>query len=319
MSRIVQPVDSPVDGGVIATSWLRDVYELAKPGIVKMVCITAGVGFALSALGRVWTPAEFAVLGAFCLLGTALSAAGANALNMAFEVRRDSAMDRTRSRPMPAGRMATAHGMLTGAALSLAGVLVLWLGTNPVAAMVSLATIVSYVLIYTPMKPLTPLATLVGAVPGALPPLIGWAAAGSGVWRGLDQPGGWTLFAIMFVWQVPHFLAIAWKYREDYAKGGHRVLPVLDPSGVRTAWASMVWAVALVPVSLAPVVAMPGRFSVLYLIVATIMGLMFVWTAVRFARTLSDRSARSMFLASIAYLPVVLLALVGDAVIVRLL
>jgi len=315
-----QPIDAALGAPAReAVSWARDVYALAKPGIVKMVVITTGVGFALAAMTRAWTLPQLVMTAFMCLLGTALSAAGANALNMAVEARRDSAMHRTMRRPIPAGRMGVAHGMGAGVLFSVAGVAVLALGTNAVAALVSAVTILSYVLIYTPMKPVTPLATLVGAVPGALPPLIGWAAASVGPWRGLSETGGWTLFALMFVWQVPHFLAIAWKYREDYARGGHAVLPVVDPSGVRTAWAAMLWALALVPVSLAPVVAMPGRVGLVYVVVATVAGLLFAWAGVRFARTLADREARALFFGSIAYLPVVLITLVGDAALTRLL
>lgn len=322
MTRVHQQVEAVLGasaGGERAGSVARDWYALAKPGIVKMVVVTAGVGFALAAMTRVWAGPELLTTAMLCLLGTALSAAGANALNMAVEARRDAAMHRTMRRPIAAGRMTVAHGLWAGAGCAAAGVAVLWLGTNPVAALVSAVTVLSYVLVYTPMKPMTPLATLVGAVPGALPPLIGWASASDGWWRGMNEPGGWALFALMFVWQVPHFLAIAWKYREDYARGGHAVLAVVDPTGVRTAWTAMVWAVAMVPVSLAPVMAMPGRIGLVYVVIATAAGVGFVWSAVRFARTLAERDARALFLGSIAYLPVVLVALVCDAAVTRLL
>lgn len=300
-------------------SWRQDVLVLSKPGIVKLVLVTTGVGFIMAAAARTPFRPEFLLTALWCLIGTALSAAGANALNQAFEVRRDSAMHRTRHRPMPAGRMSLSHGLAVGIALSALGLAVLAVGANLIAAAVSLATILSYVFIYTPMKPLSPLATIVGAIPGALPPLIGWAAASEGPARGLDHPGGWSIFAIMFIWQIPHFLALAWKYREDYARGGHMVLPVVDPSGARTALTSVVWSIALIPVSLIPVRAMPVPLGWPYAIVASAAG---IWFAVRAWRLLSERSdanARALFLGSIVYLPLVLAAMVGDLLLSMLL
>lgn len=296
-----------------SAAWRADVMKLSKPGIVKMVLITSAVGFALAALERGgWTIGSLALAGLWCLLGTTLSAAGANALNQAMEFRRDALMRRTMNRPIPAGRMSVGAGAWIGAVLSLGGVLILWIGTNHVAALVSLATILSYVFVYTPLKPITPLATLVGAVPGALPPLIGWAAASDGVWRGLDHPGGWSLFALMFVWQVPHFLAIAWKCREDYERGGYRMLPLIDPSGARTSWISLLWALTLIPVSLSTVRAMPDRFGWLFLCVATVVGVGFAISAARLVAQRTDRRARELFFASIIYLPIALVAMVAD-------
>jgi protoheme IX farnesyltransferase len=304
-------VDAPVVMG--SAAWRADVVKLAKPGIVKMVLITTAVGFTLAAMERGgWPLSVMALAALWCMVGTTLSAAGANALNQAMEFRRDALMRRTMNRPIPAGRMSVSMGAWLGALFALAGVLILWLGTNPVAALVSLATILSYVFIYTPLKPVTPLATLVGAVPGALPPLMGWAAASDGVWRGLEHPGGWSLFALMFVWQVPHFLAIAWKCREDYERGGYRMLPLIDASGARTSWISLLWAVTLIPVSLSTVRAMPDRFGWLFLSVATVVGVGFVISAARLVAQRTDRRARELFFASIIYLPVALLAMVAD-------
>lgn len=322
MTRLQSELASPESRGAetgVNAGWRADVVALSKPGIVKMVLITSAVGFTLAALERGgWTWGEVALAGVWCFLGTMLSAAGANALNQAMEARRDGLMHRTRRRPIPAGRMSTLMGVAVGAALAMGGVLILWMGNNAVAALVSLVTIFSYVFIYTPMKPLTPLATLVGAVPGALPPLIGWTAgtaigaqAGGG-WVGLDHPGGWSLFALMFVWQVPHFLAIAWRCREDYERGGYKMLPIIDPTGARTAWVSLLWAVTLIPVSLATVLAMPERFGWLFVGVATIVGVGFAISAARLVARRTDRRASELFFASIIYLPVVLVAMVAD-------
>ncbi len=313
--------EASVSGGLGA-----DVMALSKPGIVKMVLITTGVGFALAALERGgWSWGGLALAGLWCFLGTMLSAAGANGLNQAMEARRDGLMNRTRRRPIPAGRMSVPMGIGIGTVMAMGGVGILWAGNNSVAALVSLVTVLLYVFVYTPMKPVTPLATLVGAAPGALPPLIGWTAgwgrevsvwAGgwgvSGGWRGLDHSGGWSLFALMFVWQVPHFLAIAWRCRADYERGGYKMLPIIDPTGARTAWVSLLWAVTLIPVSLATVLAMPDRFGWLFVVVATMAGAGFVVSAARLVARRTDRRASELFFASIIYLPVVLVAMVTD-------
>lgn len=291
------------------------VVELSKPGIVKMVTLSSAVGFVMSALVQEWTMPRLAVSAAGCLLGTALSAAGANALNQTMEVERDALMRRTRNRPVPSGRMGEVSAMLAGVLLGVAGLGVLCLLCNPWASMVSAVTIATYLFWYTPMKPVTPLATIVGALPGALPPLIGWAAASPGQpWGGLNEPGGWAIFAIMFVWQIPHFLAIAWKYREDYAAGGHRVLPVVDPSGASTARSVVAWSLTLVPISLVAVRAMPERLGVVYSIVALLAAGIMVVESVRLARSRTDANARRLFFASIIYLPVIFMGMVGDAV-----
>ncbi len=322
MTQVSTPTSSEAPHAVAAPSGLgsllNSTVESSKPGIVKMVLVTTIVGFSLVALGSTWDPWTLVWLALACLVGTALSAAGANALNMAMESRRDAAMHRTEARPIPSGRLSVAHGWIIGSVLSVLGVTVLWLGTNPVAALVSLVTILSYVLVYTPLKPVTPLATIVGAFPGALPPLIGWCAASTGPLASIDQAGGWALVAIMFVWQVPHFLALAWKYREDYERGGYRVLPSIDPEGSRTAWTALIWSVALVPLSLLPILVMPGRLGLIYLIVALAGGLYLLWVSVRLVRERSDSSAMRLFLGSIMYLPLVLFAMVGDAALIGL-
>jgi protoheme IX farnesyltransferase len=178
---------------------------------------------------------------------------------------------------------------------------------------VSVGSIVSYLFIYTPMKPVTPIALWVGAVPGALPPLIGWCAASGGVWRGLDAPGGWSVFLIMFAWQVPHFLALAWKYREDYARGGYRVLSLHDSTGLVTGWHSVLWTLVTIAVSLVPVWSLRASVGLGYALAAVMLGCGFLYLSVMMLDQRSDRSARALFLGSIAYLPLVLAALVIDS------
>ncbi len=304
------------------------IIELSKPGIVRMVVIATGVGYLIGSIGAV----PNLLVAAACLIGTALSAAGANALNQACEVERDSCMSRTADRPIPGGRLSRSAGYRVGVLMSLLGVLILWFGAAPAAAVVSLATILSYVLFYTPLKAVTPLSTLVGAIPGALPPLVGWAAAsgpvvgeGSSSWSRLLDPGGWSLFALMFVWQIPHVMAISWKYRDDYAAGGYRVLPSVDPTGLKTARASVLWAVTLIPVSIFPSVAITlgsgsDKSTVLgmsYVVVATVCGLVMLWSTLEFLRERTNRRALVVFIVSILYLPAVLVAMLLDAFLVH--
>lgn len=317
-------------GGARASAAARrgtagSLLELTKPGITRMVTVTSAVGFAmawmtsrgvggspgLSGWGLLW-------LALATVVGTALSSAGAGALNEWWERERDSRMRRTRTRPIPDGRLTAGQGLAAGLLLSALGVGLLLALVNWAAAAVSLATILSYIVVYTPLKPVTPLATLVGAIPGALPPLIGWTAAwGAGgapdAWHGLGQAGGWSVVLLMVVWQIPHFLAIAWMYREDYALGGHRVLPVVDESGVRTAWTALLWSLTLLPVSLFPVVAMPGSLGWVYVGLALALGALMLGAAARLARTRSNGDARRLFFASIVYLPLTLAAMVADA------
>jgi protoheme IX farnesyltransferase len=309
VSQIEQP--ARIDALSGASVW-RDYVELTKPGIVKMVAMSAGVGFIAAYALREWTTASLVIAIIGCLVGVVLSAAGANTLNQVWEVSRDARMQRTASRPIPSGAVSPTRGAVFGTALSAGGVLVLLLANGPAPALISLLTIVSYVLLYTPMKPITPLATVVGAVPGALPPLIGFAAASPGPWGGLAAPAGWSLFALMFLWQIPHFLAIAWKYREDYAKGGFAVLPVQDPDGTRTARAAFVWAAALLPVSLVPALCIDA-LGALYVVMTVIAGLGYLAACAKMLRGCDDRSARLVFVASIIYLPIVLLSLAVDA------
>ncbi|HEV7498765.1 MAG TPA: heme o synthase [Vicinamibacteria bacterium] len=269
---------------------LADYLELTKPRITVTVCMTALVGYVMGTRGTVDGPRL-----ALCLAGTALVAAGASTLNMLFERRTDALMLRTRNRPVPAGRLRGAEALAFGLALTAAGLLVLGFGTGVLSALVAFVTWATYLFAYTPLKTRTSLSTIVGAFPGALPPVIGWTAA-----RGQLEPGAIVLFAILFLWQIPHFLAIAWIYREDYARGGLPMLPVLDPDGVLTGRQAVANSLALLLVSVVPTIAgLDGR---VYLVGAIALGVAFtgvaVWSAIR--RTAA--AARGLFLASIVYL-----------------
>jgi protoheme IX farnesyltransferase len=240
------------------------------------------------------------------LLGTALVAAGASALNQLLERRSDALMRRTENRPLPAGRLHPTEVLVFGFALGLSGVCYLALTVQrPWAALIAAITFISYVWIYTPLKRRTPLNTLVGAVPGALPPLIGWAAV-----RGSLDPEALALFFIIFLWQVPHFLAIAWIYRDDYARAHQRMLPVVDPDGTRTGRQMLTYCMALIPTSLAPVAF--GGSGLIYLGGALFLGLFFLACALRFTRERSVAQARRVLRGSLVYLPALFALLVLD-------
>lgn len=314
------PMDSAVAVPAPAAMTIRDsltaLVELTKPGITKLVLVTTAVGFTLGALARTWDPVRLILVGLACLAGTALCSSSANALNQLWERRRDALMPRTCARPLPTRRVGALTAGVFGVTCGLAGVWTLALFVTPAASLVALTTIVTYVFVYTPMKTLSTVSTIVGAVPGALPPVIGFAAASPGAgFDSLVHPAAWSLFAIMFVWQIPHFLAIAWMHRDGYARGGFRVLPLFDPDGGRTARASLAWLAALVPVSLWPIIAMPGRIGWGYAVAALALGVLFIRPAIRFHRERTTPNARRLFFASIIYLPLLLLAMVADALI----
>jgi len=239
--------------------------------------------------------------------GTALVAGGAAVLNQLYERDTDALMRRTRLRPLPDGRVSPGDARFFGLALSTAGLALLAARANWLAATLALATLVVYLVIYTPLKRRTPLSTLVGAVPGALPALIGWTAS-----HGTIAAGGATLFAIVFLWQIPHFMAIAWLYREDYSKAGFPMLPVIEPEGRRAGRQAVLYALALVPVSLAPTGA--GIAGHAYFATALMLGLALLVLAGRFARARNEPSARLLFLGSITYLPLLWIAMILDRV-----
>jgi len=282
-----------------APSRAADFLELTKPRITSLVLLTAAVGFAVGTQG------EFAALRfVIFMAGTALLCAGASALNQYSERDADARMVRTRMRPLAAGRLRPEEGLGFGLALSVGG-LTLLAFVNPLTLFLGAASLASYVLAYTPLKRVTSLCTVVGAVPGALPPLMGWAAA-----RGTLGPAGLGLFAILFLWQLPHFLAIGWLYRDDYARGGFPMLAVTDPDGSSTGRQAVLYATALLPVTLGAgllAAAGPG-----YLWGALALGAAFLGCAVAFAWRRSVGAARSLFFASVLYLPLVLGLMVFD-------
>jgi protoheme IX farnesyltransferase len=241
------------------------------------------------------------------MLGTGLLACGAAALNQLLERGPDAKMRRTENRPLPSGRMQPDTVLLVGVGMITVGLAELALLVNLLTSFLGALTVVSYVFIYTPLKRLTTLNTLIGAIPGAIPPLMGWTAA-----TGHISAGGWSLFAILFLWQLPHFMAIAWLYREDYARGGFKMLPIVDPDGRRTASQALFHSFGLIPISLFP--ALLGVAGVIYFSGAILLGAAFFYFAVQFARGLTAEKARRLFIASILYLPALLGLLVLDKV-----
>jgi len=271
-----------------------DFVALTKPRVVLMVLVTTLMGYDVALTG----PADYLRM-IHLLIGSLLAAGGTLALNQYGERDLDARMDRTRARPLPAGRLQPLEAWLFGVALTLVGTAYLAALVNPLVALVTLATTILYLFAYTPLKRRTPLCTLVGAVAGALPPVAGWAAA-----RGDVAPGAWVLFAILFLWQLPHTLAIARLYRDDYARAGVRVLPVVDPDGASTERQVVLSCVALVSVSLLPAAA--GWTGPIYLAGALVLGLAFSAVGVEQALVPSPRAARHVLLASLIYLPLLL-------------
>lgn len=277
-----------------------DLVALTKPRVVLMVLVTTVVGYYIG-LDRVPDWARMLHL----VVGTALAAGGTLALNQYWEREVDARMARTRARPLPQGRLEPREALIFGVAISVMGVGHLAVSVNVLAAVVTGAIVVVYVFVYTPLKRQTALCTLVGALPGALPPVIGWVAA-----RDALGAGAWVLFAIMFVWQLPHALAIAWLYREDYARGGIRLLPVIDPDGTRTERHIAMSSVALWVVSLLATPA--GIAGPLYFVTAFALGAVFVVFGVQQALLPSRAAIRRVLFASLFYLPLILTVLAVD-------
>ena len=267
--------------------------ELGKPRILALVLVVTSIGFALASRGS--TQASLAAL-LHTLLGTALVAAGANALNQFLEAKFDAQMLRTQDRPVPSGRLTRLECLAFGVVCGVSGLLYLAIQTNPLTFLVAGITIVSYVLLYTPLKRLSPMCVYVGAVPGALPPLIGWAAG-----AGSLDPQAWSLFAIIYFWQLPHFAAIAWQYREDYARGGYPMLAVVDSDGWRTNLHVVTHTVGLLVASLLPV--WLGASGAVYALCAMIFGLAYFAFGVLFLIRKNATTARQHMLASLVYLP----------------
>ncbi len=285
--------------GVRAPSRAGDFLALTKPRLNFLVVATSAAGYYLGTHG---TPDAASMTAA--VAGTAFVAGGAAALNQVYERETDRLMRRTRTRPLPDRRLTVAEARIFGVALSGLGLLLLAVRANLLAALLALITLGVYLIIYTPMKRRSPSATLVGAVPGALPPLIGWAAA-----SGTLSIGGWTLFAIVFLWQVPHFMAIAWLYRDDYRSAGFPLLPVVEPDGRQTGRQAVMYASALLPVSLVPTLV--GLSGAVYFGLAFLLGGALLWLAVSFARSRTDAAARALFFASITYLPLIWIVMIA--------
>jgi protoheme IX farnesyltransferase len=281
---------------------MRDYIELTKPRITWLILMSTGIGyfFGLPAAANWWEFLKSVPLLSLLhtVIGTGLIASGTAALNQWYEREADRKMRRTAMRPLPAGRLSANRALAFGAALSLAGFLELWLGVNLLAASIGGFTLGSYLFLYTPMKQRTWWSTTVGAIPGAMPPMIGYAAAAGAITR-----ESWVLFAILFLWQFPHFYSIAWMYKDDYARAGIRMLPVVEPDCRSTARQIVLYGLALIPVSLAPsVLGMSGR---IYLAGALVLGLWFLYSGVRVAVDRTALRARHVLVASVLYLPLI--------------
>jgi protoheme IX farnesyltransferase len=279
---------------------LSSYVSLTKPRIALMALVTVAIGFLLGAPGAVSTTRLI-----LTLLGTGLVAGGASAWNMILERDRDARMRRTSNRPLPSGKLSLLEAVIFGTTISVVGLAILVCTVNGLSAGVAATTFVLYVGLYTPLKSVTTLNTAIGAIPGALPPVIGWAAA-----TGRLGVEAWALFLIMFLWQFPHFLAIAWIYREDYARGGYRMLPNVDPGGAMTGRQAAWHAFLLLFAGLIPsFIGLGGRW---YFAGALVLGLFYFYHATRFWLDVNDRSARRLLRASFVYLPLVLLLLLLD-------
>lgn len=279
------------------SSLVSDYLELTKPRLTSMAVLTTMASFYLGAQGSQSWPLFLSTL-----VGTTMMGAGGGALNQVMETDLDQSMRRTRNRPLPAGRISRRDATIFGVALSCASVLYLWILVNALTGALAALALVSYLLVYTPLKRKTPLSTVVGAVPGALPALMGWTAI-----RGEIGLEGTLLFAILYLWQIPHFLSIAWLYREDYARAGVRVLPVVSSDGRSTSIQVLLWTVALLPISLGP--GLVGITGPGYCWMALLLGGGFLYAATRMAFHRDHATARGLLLASVAYLPLLQLSM----------
>jgi protoheme IX farnesyltransferase len=278
---------------------LADFVALTKPRLNVLVVATSAAGFYLGANAPIDSVPFVATVA-----GTTLVAGGAAALNQLYERNTDALMRRTRMRPLPDGRLSPTEARVFGVLLSAAGLILLTVYSTWLASLLALATLIIYLAIYTPLKRRSPVATIVGAIPGALPPLIGWTAA-----RGMTA-GGLSLFLIVFLWQMPHFMAISWMYRDDYGAAGFPMLPVIDPTGRRAGRQAVGYAAALLVASLMPTLV--GLSGLVYAGVAVALGAAMLVLAVGFARAHTDAAARRLFLGSLAYLPLIWIVMIAD-------
>jgi heme o synthase len=271
---------------------VKDYAELTKPRITWLILMSTAVGYYFGHAG-VWH--FWPMLHA--LIGTGLIASGTAALNQWYEREADEKMLRTQNRPIPSGRILPAQAFAFGLALEILGTLELWFGVNPLTSALGVVTILLYLFAYTPLKQKTWWSTTIGAIPGAMPPLIGYAAAGNRL-----TPEAWALYAILFLWQFPHFYAIAWMYREDYSRAGIRMLPVVEPDGQSTSRQILIYSALLVPISLLP--HWLGMAGAVYLVGALAMSLAFLYSGIRVTVDRTKMQARRVLLASVIYLPV---------------
>jgi heme o synthase len=280
----------------------NDFVALAKPRLNLLVVGSSLVGYVMA--GGEISDATRVV---FTVAGTALVAGGASAFNQVIERTPDSLMQRTRLRPLPDGRLQARESLVFATLMSIAGLAILAAGVNVLSAVVALTTLLTYAVIYTPLKRRSSFSTVIGAIPGALPPVIGWAAA-----RGDLSRGAWVLFGIVFLWQLPHFLAIAWIYRDDYARAGFPMLPVIEPDGRSTGRQATLYCAALLPVSLAPtLIGLTGTF---YFAATMALSLLFLALTIRFARTRAIPDARRLFFGSIIYLPILWILMIAGRI-----
>lgn len=274
---------------------MRDYAGLAKPRIALLVMLTAALGYSMAG-----GAADLALF--YTVIGTGLASAACGCLNQAVEGPQDALMERTKTRPVATGRIAKRRALAFGAALAAAGLAVLWRAVGPLPAQLAAATILAYIALYTPLKRRTPQATWVGAAAGAMPPLIGWAAA-----RGSLSPQAWVLFGIQFLWQIPHFLALFWLYRRDYERAGFRTAPVVDPNGGLTAAQIAMHSFTVLPMALAPVFfGMAGKG---YGFAALLLSTGYLALGMKASWSLAPVDTRRLFLASLAYLPLLFASL----------
>jgi heme o synthase len=281
---------------------LRDYFDLSKPGIGFYAVITTFTSFWMATQG----PLDLWLL-AHTLLATALVTAGGGALNQVMEIQADSDMRRTENRPLPSGRVSPEPALAFGVITSIGGVLWLYLSVNGLTSLLAILTLIGYLFVYTPLKKTTHLATIVGAFPGAIPILIGWTA----VYNSIDARG-WVLFGILFLWQIPHFLAIAWMYRNDYARAGFPMLTVVEPDGIQTGYQAVIYLAALIPLSLLPTIL--GMTGILYFSGALVLGLGFFAAGIQIALRRNNPAAKQLLFASILYLPLLLILMIIDKV-----
>ncbi|HUG80475.1 MAG TPA: heme o synthase [Bryobacterales bacterium] len=293
-SSAASAVLSPTQGSLL------DYWELTKPSVVWLILMSTAVGCYMASSGSL--PLLVIV---HTMVGTALLAGGTGALNQWIEREADAKMRRTENRPLPAGRLRPLPAFWFGAFISAAGTIYLWAAVNPLAAFLGFLTLASYLGLYTPLKSRTPASTFVGAFPGAMPPLIGWVAV-----REAITIEGWVLFAMLFLWQFPHFYAIAWMYREDYQRAGIQMLPVVEPDGISTSRQIICYSLVLIPVSLAP--AFLGMAGMFYAVSALLAGLVYLYFGILLARVKTGVQARRLLQASVFYLPLVYIFLMAD-------